>query len=91
MQQADRPNELLQFKVFLCHLQSGHTAEAAAELKTMKYPSDTPAWYYANAAWESKNGNNKKAREYLTGARYIFGPKTAIFEETFEDLGIKLR
>ena len=87
----DPRNELLQFKVFLCELQLGNKEEAAKLLKGIKYPGDTPAWYYGQAAWESKNGNNKKALEYLAGAHYIFGPKTALFDETFEDLGIKLR
>jgi len=91
MQQMDPRNELLQFKIFLCDLQLGDKDAAKAILKTIKYPGDTPAWYYAQAAWESKNGNNKRALEYLTGAKYIFGPKTALFDETFEDLGIKLR
>jgi len=91
MLNADPRNELLQFKVFLSQLQVGETEKAKKSLDRIKYPSDTPAWYYAQAAWESKRGDNKKAREYLTGARYIFGPKTALFDETFEDLGIKLR
>lgn len=91
MQQKDSRNELLQFKVFLCQLQLGNKEAAAKALKGINYPGDTPAWYYAQAALESKNGNNKKALEYVTGAQYIFGPKTALFDETFEDLGIKLR
>lgn len=91
MQEADSRNELLQFKIFLCHLQLGDKEAAAKALKGIKYPGDTPAWYYGQAAWESKNGNNKKALEYITGAQYIFGPKTALFDETFQDLGIKLR
>lgn len=90
MQQMDPRNELLQFKIFLCELQLGDKDAATAILKTIKYPSDTPAWYYAQAAWESKNGNNKKALEYVIGAKNIFGLKTALFDETFEDLGIKL-
>lgn len=90
MQTKDSRNELLQFKIFLCLLQLGNTEDAAKALKGIKYPGDTPAWYYGQAAWESKNGNNKKALEYVTGAQYIFGPKTAIFDETFSDLGIKL-
>jgi predicted Zn-dependent protease len=90
MQERDPQNELLQFKVFLCQLQLGNKEEAAKALKAVKYPGDTPAWYYSQAAWASKNGDNKKALEYVTGAQYIFGPKTALFDETFEDLGIKL-
>jgi predicted Zn-dependent protease len=91
MLEKDPRNELLQFKVFLCQLQLGNKDEAAKALKGIKYPGDTPAWYYGQAAWESKNGNNKRALEYVTGAQYIFGLKTALFDETFEDLGIKLR
>jgi tetratricopeptide (TPR) repeat protein len=90
MQGRDLRNELLQFKVFLCELQLGNKDAAAKTMKGIKYPGDTPAWYYAKAAWESKNGNKKKALEYLTGAKYIFGAKTALFDETFEDLGINL-
>jgi len=91
MQERDPQNELLQFKVFLCDLQLGDKDKAAKALKGIKYPGDTPAWYYGQAAWASKNGDNKKALEYVTGAQYIFGPKTALFDETFDDLGIKLR
>ncbi|MCX6969595.1 MAG: tetratricopeptide repeat protein [Verrucomicrobia bacterium] len=91
MQDKDPRNELLQFKIFLCQLQLGNKDAAVKSLKNIKYPGDTPAWYYGQAAWESKNGNNKKALEYVTGAQYIFGPKTALFDETFQDLGIKLR
>jgi len=91
MQAVDRRNELIQFKVFLCELQLGDKEAAAKTMKSIKFPGDTPAWYYAQAAWESKNGNKKKAIEYLTGAKYIFGSKTALFDETFDDLGIKLR
>lgn len=91
MLEKDPRNELLQFKIFLSQLQLGNKEEAQKALNRVKYPGDTPAWYYAQAAWESKQGNNKKAIEYLTGAKYIFGPKTALFDETFEDLGIKLR
>ena len=91
MQEKDPQNELLQFKVFLCLLQLGNKEVAAKALRGIKYPGDTPAWYYGQAAWESKNGDNRKALEYVTGAQYIFGPKTALFDETFEDLGIKLR
>jgi len=67
--------------------------------RTLRQPSSKPSNTLATHPHgitlkplrESKNGNNKRALEYLTGAKYIFGPKTALFDETFEDLGIKLR
>ena len=90
MQEKDPQNELLQFKVFLCHLQLGDKDYAAKALKAIKYPGDTPAWYYGHAAFAFKNGDAKKAAEYVAGAQNIFGSKTALFDETFADLEIKL-
>jgi len=91
MREKDPQNELLAFKIFLCQLQLGDKDKAAKALKNIKYQGDTPAWYYGQAAWASKEGDNKKALEYVTDAQHMFGPKTAMFDETFNDLGIKLR
>ena len=91
MQREDPGNELLQFKVFLCEIQLGDTEAAAQVLKAIRYPGDTPAWYFAQAVWESKQGNKKKSREYVAGARFIFGQKTALFEETCQDIGLDIR
>jgi len=90
MQARNPQNELLQFKVFLCRLQLGNKDDAAKALKAIKNPGDTPAWHYGQAAWASKNGDNKKALGYINGAQYIFGKKTSLFDETFKDLGINL-
>jgi Tfp pilus assembly protein PilF len=91
MRAKDARNELLQFKVVLCDLQLNEDDQAKRVMKAIKYPGDSPAWYYAQAAWENKQGNKKKAREYVAGARYIFGPKTALFDETFEALGLNFK
>jgi tetratricopeptide (TPR) repeat protein len=87
----DPRNELLQFKVFLSHLQLGDTEAAQKALNAMKFPGDSPAWYYANAAWEFSRGNKRRASDYLAGARFIFPEKTEIFDETFADLGLPVR
>jgi predicted Zn-dependent protease len=91
MRAKDARNELLQFKVVLCDLQLNEDDRAKKVMNAIKYPGDSPAWYYAQAAWENKKGNNKKAREYVAGAKFIFGPKTALFDETFETMGLKLK
>jgi predicted Zn-dependent protease len=91
MRGSDTRNELLQFKVVLCDLALHDTESAKKVMNAIKYPGDSPAWYYAHAAYESKAGNKKKAREYVAGAKYIFGPKTSLFDETFEDAGISLK
>jgi len=93
MLQADPTNELLQFKVFLCYLEMGSKDEAQNVLKSMRYPADSPAWHYAQAAWEIEAGNPGKAGDYIEGATFIYGKKTLMFQETFDDLGLtkKLR
>ncbi len=91
MLDADPRNELLQFKVFMCYLLMEDDRSAQRALARIKYPGDTPAWYYAQAAYEHKKGNKSKASEYLSGARYIFAGKTDIFDETFADLDFPRR
>lgn len=90
MRSEDSRHELLQFKVALCDLLIGEDERAKKIMQTIKYPGDSPAWYYAHAAWENKRGNTAKAREYVRGAKYIFGPKCSLFDETFATLGIDL-
>lgn len=90
MRGSDTRNELLQFKVVLCDLALNDTERAKKVMNAIKYPGDSPAWYYAHAAYENTAGNKKKAREYIAGAKYIFGPKTSLFDETFEAAGINL-
>ncbi|MEI8292965.1 MAG: tetratricopeptide repeat protein [bacterium] len=90
MRASDKRNELLQFKLVLCNLELNDKEGAQKILGAIKYPGDSPAWYYAQAAWEAKAGNLKKAREYVAGARYIFGAKTSLFDESFEVMGLKL-
>ncbi len=90
MRSDDSRHELLQFKVALCDMLLGEDERAKKIMQAIKYPGDSPAWYYAHAAWENKRGNTSKAREYVRGAKYIFGPKCSLFDETFKTLGIHL-
>lgn len=90
MRSTDTGNELLQFKIVLCDLGLKETERAAKVMNAIKYPGNSPAWYYAQAAYENHLGHKKKAREYVAGAKYIFGPKTALFDETLEAAGINL-
>ena len=90
MRATDHRHELLQFKVALCDIMAGETERATKLMNTIKYPGDSPAWYYAHAALEHKQGNTAKAREYIRGAKFVYGPeKTALFDETFQVIGIQ--
>ena len=87
----ESPNsELLQFKVFLCEFKLVNKEHAEKALNSVRYPVDTPAWYFAQAAWALQKGDKKKAHECVEGARYIFGAKTAMFEESCQDIGLDL-
>ena len=89
MRATDHRHELLQFKVALCDILAGETERAKKVMNAIKYPGDSPAWYYAHAALEHKQGNTAKAREYIRGAKFVYGPeKTALFDETFKTIGI---
>jgi len=83
-------NELLQFKVALCDIEFGDESKAKLSIKNITYPGDSPAWYYAQAAWEYRYGTPKKARAYTATAKSIFGANTLLFDETFSNLGLKL-
>lgn len=85
---GDPRNELLQFKVFLCHVKMGDDEAAKRVLARIKFPGETPAWYYAQAVWESNQGHKGKVAEYLAAARYLFQGKTELFDETLADLGL---
>ena len=88
MRATDQRHELLQFKVALCDILSGETERAKKLINAIKYPGDSPAWYYAHAALEHNQGNTAKAREYIRGAKFVYGPeKTALFDETFQTIG----
>lgn len=90
MRATDHRHELLQFKIALCDILAGEPGRATRVINTIKYPGDSPAWYYAHAALEHKQGNAAKAREYIRGAKFVYGPeKTALFDETFQTLGIE--
>ena len=90
MRATDHRHELLQFKVALCDILAGETDRAKKVMNAIKYPGDSPAWYYAHAALEHKQGNTAKAREYIRGAKFVYCPeKTALFDETFQTIGIE--
>lgn len=85
----DRSNELLQFKVALCDIKAGDEERAHKSMNSIAFPGDSPAWYYARAAWEYHHGNSKKGREYVHVAQSLFGTKSELFDKTFAELGYK--
>jgi len=81
-------NELLEYKIFLSFLLLERPEDADKWLGRIKYPGETPAWYYASAAKQVAEGNKKKASELLNGARYIFKDQTRLYDQSLKDVGL---
>ncbi len=80
--------ELVEYKVFLTYLLEGQNDVAAKRLEAIKFPSDTPAYYFAHAAWEFAHDNRNEAQSWVQSSSRIFKPhQNAIFAETLEELG----
>ncbi len=87
--QVDQPkNELLRYKVFLTYLMEGNDADAKAQLDKFDFVADTPAFYYAQAAWWYKHDDVKQAESYIASSLQIFPPAANnIFAESLIDAG----
>ena len=84
---ADSDNELVQFKTALCLMLVNRSQDAEKLLVGMRFPGNGPAWYYAHAAFQLKDGDVHKAQRLLASAQVIFPGKTSLYDETFENLG----
>lgn len=81
-------SELVQYKIFMTYLLQKMEKEAQETLDAIKFPSDTPAYYFAHAAWNFAHENRKEAESWVQSATRIFPPHVnLIFAETLEELG----
>jgi tetratricopeptide (TPR) repeat protein len=65
--------ELVQFKIVFANLLQGKPDAAKPVLDAMKFPSDTPAYYYAQAAWSYYNKDQKSVSYWSNEGLKIFG------------------
>ena len=91
MLMRDPSNELLSFKVFLSQLLAGDEAAAQTTLRRMPMGRLTPAWYFAKAAWFYVKKDRGRSQRYVDRARLFFPDKLEIYEESFRDLGWKIK
>jgi len=83
IRRRDPRNELVRFKVFLCHLLLDQEAEARRLAAGFIPAGSTPAWYYAQAMLARKSGDEKAARQHLQAARRIYlAPACRLFDES---------
>src|SRR5437660_1109260 len=74
--------------IFLTNLLEGKDSRAQKLMEQFQFSGDTPALYYAEAAWEFKHDNADKANDWITSARKIYpSASNAQYAAGFYDLG----
>lgn len=84
----NQASQLIKFKIFLTLLLEGKDEEAQQLMDQFKFTGDTPALYYAQAAWQFKFANAEGGVDWVQSARKIYSPAlNMIFADSFYDLG----
>src|SRR5881398_1356785 len=80
--------QLIKFKIYMTLLLDGKESRAQAIMEQFQFTGDTPALYYAQAAWEFKHSNPEKAADWTASAKRIYSPAlNSIFADAFYDVG----
>jgi tetratricopeptide (TPR) repeat protein len=80
--------ELIKFKIYMALLLEGKESRAHAIMEEFQFTGDTPALYYAQAAWEYKHNNAEKAQDWTNSANKIYSTAlNSVFADAFYDVG----
>ncbi len=80
--------QIIKFKIFLTLLLEGKDSRAQKMMEQFQFTGDTPALYYAQAAWEFKHNNSAKANDWIVSAKKIYSPAlNMVFADSFYDVG----
>src|SRR3954451_14012786 len=80
--------QIIKFKIFLTLLLEGKDARAQKMMEQFQFTGDTPALYYAQAAWEFKHNNAAKANDWMVSAKKLYSPAlNLVFADSFYDVG----
>jgi tetratricopeptide (TPR) repeat protein len=84
----NQASQLINFKIFMTYLLEGKDSKAQNIREQFQFSGDTPALYYAEAAWEFKHGKPDTANDWITSARKIYPlASNAAYGSGFYDLG----
>jgi tetratricopeptide (TPR) repeat protein len=79
---------LIKFKIYMTLLMEGKESRAHSMMEEFQFTGDTPALYYAQAAWEYKHNNAQKAEDWANSASKIYSPTlNVVFADAFYDIG----
>ncbi len=80
--------ELIKFKIYMTLLLEGKESRAHAMMDEFQFTGDTPALYYAQAAWEFQHNNPEKAADWTASANKIYSSTlNSVFADAFYDVG----
>lgn len=81
-------NDLSSYKVFLCDLFGGRSADATKELDAFNQVGSKPSYYFSNAASDLFNHKTNDATQWLTSAIHIYSPqKIELYSASLKNLG----
>ena len=81
-------HERLRYGVFLSYLGAKDDLGAKEALERVVFPTETPAYYYAQAAWAFAHGARRPAEKWLRTAAEIYAEKdTTWFARPLHELG----
>ncbi len=85
---SNQAAQLIKYKIYMTLLLEGNDAQAQKMMDQFKFTGDTPALYYAQAAWSFKHDNPDQGNDWINSARKIYSPAlNIVFADTFYDLG----
>jgi tetratricopeptide (TPR) repeat protein len=80
--------EYARFGVLVCYLAEHDEDRARRLVETIVFPSGSPVYYYAQAAWAFAHGKDSEGRKWIASAKKIFDvSKTSWFERGLYELG----
>ena len=80
--------QMIKFKIFMTFLLESKDSRAQKMMEQFQFTGDTPALYYAQAAWEFKHNNPVKANDWIASAKKIYSASlNGVFADSFYDLG----
>ncbi len=80
--------ERLRYGMLIANLAGKDESASATALQRIPFPTESPAYYYGQAAWAFAHGDKRGGEKWIDTAEKVFKPRqTAWFAQKLHDLG----
>ncbi|MDD5198882.1 MAG: tetratricopeptide repeat protein [Terrimicrobiaceae bacterium] len=79
---------IIKYKIYLCYVLTGQKNLASDALRTMRYPEDGAAWYFAHAVDRLQAGQRSEALRLLAAADAIHHEEAQTYRDTLRGTGL---